>query len=78
MGGQRLQQARIPRYRQAESIRDHPGFDKIVILAVSPQFLIATVTREELFRFLVHAQQSFVPLEKLFLGPITRVPLRPG
>jgi hypothetical protein len=23
----------------AESIRDHPGFDKIVILAVSPQFL---------------------------------------
>jgi hypothetical protein len=133
----------------AESIRDHPGFDKIVILAVSPQFLdgeligtvdsygitgvpmvhqagstridarmeyarpalldaagrhfrglrltiahcglpwvdealfmltkhpsffaelsyyIATVTAEELFRFLVHAQQSFVPLEKLFFG----------
>src|SRR6202030_2608939 len=23
----------------AESVRDHPGFDKIVILAVSPQFL---------------------------------------
>src|SRR2546421_13001441 len=23
----------------AESLRDHPGFDKIVILAVSPQFL---------------------------------------
>jgi|SRR5690242_9174106 hypothetical protein len=23
----------------AESVRDHPGFDKVVILAVSPQFL---------------------------------------
>jgi predicted TIM-barrel fold metal-dependent hydrolase len=29
---------------------------------------IASVTTEELFRFLVHAQQSFVPLEKLFFG----------
>ena len=29
---------------------------------------IAMVTPEELFRFLVHAQQSFVPLEKLFFG----------
>ena len=26
------------------------------------------MTPEELFRFLVHAQQSFVPLEKLFFG----------
>jgi predicted TIM-barrel fold metal-dependent hydrolase len=31
-------------------------------------YYIATVTPEELFRFLVHAQQSFVPLEKLFFG----------
>jgi predicted TIM-barrel fold metal-dependent hydrolase len=31
-------------------------------------YYIATVTAEELFRFLVHAQQSFVPLEKLFFG----------
>jgi predicted TIM-barrel fold metal-dependent hydrolase len=31
-------------------------------------YFIATVTPEELFRFLVHAQQSFVPLEKLFFG----------
>jgi predicted TIM-barrel fold metal-dependent hydrolase len=29
-------------------------------------YYIATVTPEELFRFLVHAEQSFVPLEKLF------------
>ena len=29
---------------------------------------IATVTTEELFRFLVRAQPSFVPLEKLFFG----------
>jgi predicted TIM-barrel fold metal-dependent hydrolase len=29
---------------------------------------IATVTTEELFRFLVHAQASFVPLEKIFFG----------
>jgi predicted TIM-barrel fold metal-dependent hydrolase len=26
------------------------------------------VTTEELFRFLVHAEASFVPLEKLFFG----------
>ena len=32
-------------------------------------YYIATATPEELFRFLVHAQQSFVPLEKLFFGP---------
>jgi predicted TIM-barrel fold metal-dependent hydrolase len=31
-------------------------------------YYIASVTAEELFRFLVHAQQSFVPLEKLFFG----------
>ncbi|MQY25812.1 amidohydrolase family protein [Nocardia aurantia] len=31
-------------------------------------YYIATVTTEELFRFLIHAQQSFVPLEKLFFG----------
>ena len=31
-------------------------------------YYIATVTPEELFRFLVHAEQSFVPLEKLFFG----------
>jgi predicted TIM-barrel fold metal-dependent hydrolase len=31
-------------------------------------YYIATVTPEELFRFLVHAGQSFVPLEKLFFG----------
>ena len=31
-------------------------------------YYIATVTAEELFRFLVHAQQFFVPLEKLFFG----------
>jgi predicted TIM-barrel fold metal-dependent hydrolase len=29
---------------------------------------IASVTTEELFRFLVHAEASFVPLEKLFFG----------
>ena len=29
----------LPGDRPGESIRDHPGFDKIVILAVSPQFL---------------------------------------
>lgn len=39
MGGQRLQPARIPVIGPAESIRDHPGFDEIVILAVSPQIL---------------------------------------
>jgi predicted TIM-barrel fold metal-dependent hydrolase len=31
-------------------------------------YYIASATTEELFRFLVHAQQSFVPLEKLFFG----------
>ena len=31
-------------------------------------YYIATATPEELFRFLVHSQQSFVPLEKLFFG----------
>ena len=31
-------------------------------------YYIASVTAEELFRFLVHAEQSFVPLEKLFFG----------
>jgi predicted TIM-barrel fold metal-dependent hydrolase len=31
-------------------------------------YYIATATGEELYRFLVHAQQSFVPLEKLFFG----------
>jgi predicted TIM-barrel fold metal-dependent hydrolase len=31
-------------------------------------YYIATVTPGELFRFLVHAEQSFVPLEKLFFG----------
>jgi predicted TIM-barrel fold metal-dependent hydrolase len=31
-------------------------------------YYIATVTTEELFRFLIHAEQSFVPLEKLFFG----------
>jgi predicted TIM-barrel fold metal-dependent hydrolase len=29
---------------------------------------IASVTTEELFRFLVHAEASFVPLEKIFFG----------
>ncbi|MEI8057380.1 MAG: amidohydrolase family protein [Actinomycetes bacterium] len=29
---------------------------------------IATVTREELYRFLIHAKQFFVPLEKIFFG----------
>jgi len=36
----------------AESVRDHPGFDKIVIMAVSPQFhdgeLIGTVRELEI------------------------------
>jgi predicted TIM-barrel fold metal-dependent hydrolase len=31
-------------------------------------YYIATATGEELYRFLVHAQQFFVPLEKLFFG----------
>jgi predicted TIM-barrel fold metal-dependent hydrolase len=31
-------------------------------------YFIASVTTEELYRFLVHAQQAFVPLEKLFFG----------
>ncbi len=31
-------------------------------------YFIATVTPEELYRFLIHAQQSFVPLEKLIFG----------
>ena len=31
-------------------------------------YFIATVTNEELYRFLVHAEQSFVPLEKLVFG----------
>jgi predicted TIM-barrel fold metal-dependent hydrolase len=31
-------------------------------------YFIATVTTEELYRFLVHAEQSFVPLEKLIFG----------
>ncbi len=31
-------------------------------------YYIATVTAEELYRFLLHAEQSFVPLEKLFFG----------
>jgi predicted TIM-barrel fold metal-dependent hydrolase len=31
-------------------------------------YYIATATGEELYRFLVHAEQFFVPLEKLFFG----------
>jgi predicted TIM-barrel fold metal-dependent hydrolase len=31
-------------------------------------YYIATATPEELYRFLIHAQQFFVPLEKLFFG----------
>jgi predicted TIM-barrel fold metal-dependent hydrolase len=31
-------------------------------------YFIATVTPEELYRFLIHAEQSFVPLEKLIFG----------
>ena len=31
-------------------------------------YYIATATGEDLYRFLVHAQQFFVPLEKLFFG----------
>ena len=31
-------------------------------------YYIATATGEELYRFLIHAQQFFVPLEKLFFG----------
>ena len=27
----------------AESLRDHPGFDKVVVLAVSPQWLDGTL-----------------------------------
>jgi hypothetical protein len=47
----------------------HPGVDP-----GGPNFFtelsyyIATATGEELYRFLVHAQQFFVPLEKLFFG----------
>jgi predicted TIM-barrel fold metal-dependent hydrolase len=31
-------------------------------------YYIATATGEELYRFLIHAEQFFVPLEKLFFG----------
>ena len=31
-------------------------------------YYIATVTREDLYRFLIRARQSFVPLEKIFFG----------
>jgi predicted TIM-barrel fold metal-dependent hydrolase len=40
----------------------HPNFFTEV------SYYIATATGEELYRFLVHAQQFFVPLEKLFFG----------
>ncbi|MEI6373852.1 MAG: amidohydrolase family protein [Actinomycetes bacterium] len=40
----------------------HPNFYTEV------SYHIATVTREELYRFLIHAKQFFVPLEKIFFG----------
>ncbi len=40
----------------------HPNFYTEI------SYYIASATEEELFRFLVHAEQSFVPLEKIFFG----------
>ncbi|MBN9608170.1 MAG: hypothetical protein BGO26_05495 [Actinobacteria bacterium 69-20] len=40
----------------------HPNFYTEI------SYYIASATEEELFRFLIHAEQSFVPLEKIFFG----------
>ncbi len=40
----------------------HPNFYTEI------SYYIASATEEELFRFFIHAEQSFVPLEKLFFG----------
>lgn len=40
----------------------HPNFYTEI------SYHIATVTREELYRFFIHAKQFFVPLEKIFFG----------
>jgi len=65
-------------FRELRLIIAHCGLpwvdEALFMLTKHPNFFaelsyyIATVTLEELFRFLVHAQQSFVPLEKLFFG----------
>lgn len=40
----------------------HPNFYTEI------SYYIASATEEELYRFLIHAQQSFVPLDKIFFG----------
>ena len=39
MGGERLHRKGWPVIGPTESLRDHPGFDKVVVLAISPQML---------------------------------------